>query len=120
MKCERNKGNGMTAGRQIAILMTCVTLTGCVQMRDYVGAKEGAFGVDIKKGFGRGEEKKEYIMVEEGCALVVGDTKKEVIQKIGTPESVDTTIEGYECWRYREKGIEIFFKTKKLYGWRML
>ena len=91
-------------------------LTSCIQMRDYTGIKEGAFGLDIQKGFGSGTEKKDYYVVKDGEGIIVGDKKREVVNKIGLPDKIESTIEGYENWTYEERKMKFLFKEGRLNG----
>ena len=105
---------------KVLSIILLVSATGCVQMRDYTGVREGAFGLDIKKGIGEGELKKDYYVVKDGVGLFMGDSKGEVINIIGLPNDVDTTFEGYERWIYEERKVKLIFKDDKLYGWQNL
>ncbi len=97
--------------------LVLITMTGCVKMRDYVGVRDGAFGVDLQTGLGTGADKKDYYMINEDTAIILGDTKNEIIQKMGLPSEVGTTLEGYETWSYAEEKIELIFKGDRLGGW---
>ena len=44
--------------------MLPIVFISCVQSRDYLGVKEGAFGIDVKKGCDEGEEAKNYYIIE--------------------------------------------------------
>jgi hypothetical protein len=101
----------------ISCLFLGMILVGCVQMRDYTGVKEGAFGLDIKKGFGEGAEKKDYYIMKNGEVIIIGDTKKEIVTKIGFPKDMEVTLEGDEMWAYNDKAIDLFFKEDRLNGW---
>lgn len=97
-----------------------VGIVGCIQMRDYTGVKNGAFGLNVKKSFGEGKEKKDYYVIKGGEGIVIGDTKKEIIALIGLPDKVSTTLEGYECWVYEERKIELLFHEGRLKDWQQL
>ncbi|MBD3263523.1 MAG: hypothetical protein GF375_00290 [Candidatus Omnitrophica bacterium] len=104
----------------VVILVFTLQFLGCASMRDYVGVKEGAVGLDLKKGFGEGREKKDYYLTSEGEAITVGDTKNEVISFIGLPDAIDTTLEGYESWIYDSRALKILFYNSKVRDWKRL
>lgn len=89
----------------------------CVQMRDYTGIRNGSFGIDIKKGFGQGKEKKDYYITEDGVSFVVHDKKSEIVSKLGFPDERDVTLEGYECWIYKNRKLKLFFQDNYLKEW---
>ena len=100
--------------------LALIAMMGCVEMRDYVGARDGAFGVDVQTGLGTGADKKDYYIIKEDTAIILGDTKNEIIHKIGLPSKVGTTLEGYETWSYTEEKIELIFKGERLGGWTFI
>ena len=105
--------------KTFVFLLFFAALTGCVEMRDYTGVRDGAFGLNVKQGFGKGSDhKKDYYLVEDGKAVILGDTKNEVIALIGTPDNIKTTLEGYESWLYGEMGLELLFENDKVVEWR--
>ncbi|MDD3296375.1 MAG: hypothetical protein PHU64_03340 [Candidatus Omnitrophica bacterium] len=104
----------------IFLIPIILVFSGCVQMRDYTGTREGAFGLDIKTGFDKGADKKDYHIVDEDTALIIGDTKKEIVAKVGLPDKVHTTLEGYEIWIYEDEGVELLFKENDVKSWRKL
>jgi len=106
--------------KTFSVVICLVVLAGCVQMRDYTGIKEGAFGLDMQKGFGEGGNKKDYLILENGNSLIIGDSKNEVIAKIGIPDQVKTTIEGYESWVYESEKITLLFKGERLNDWHLI
>ncbi|MCF7873650.1 MAG: hypothetical protein K9L84_05265 [Candidatus Omnitrophica bacterium] len=95
-------------------------LSACVQMRDYTGKKEGAFGLDIKQGIGEGEIKKDYYLTKRKEVIIQGYSKKEVIASLGYPDKITTSLEGNEIWRYEDKKLEIIFYREKVDGWNEL
>jgi len=101
----------------VKFLLLMMFLGGCVKLRDYTGVKGGAFGLDVEKTFGTGITKKDYYQLENGEVIIIGDTKKEVIIKMGLPIEIEKTLDGDEKWVYDDKGIDLFFKGKRLYGW---
>ncbi|MBP7088962.1 MAG: hypothetical protein KBB01_06690 [Candidatus Omnitrophica bacterium] len=101
----------------VKFLLLIIFFSGCVKLRDYTGVKGGAFGLDIERKFGSGTDKKDYYQLENGEVIIIGDTKKEVIMKIGLPAKIEKTLDGYEKWVYESKEIELFFKGKRLYDW---
>ena len=104
--------------RVIFVVLTVVVLiSGCVQMRDYTGTREGAAGLDVKNRFGAGLEKKDYYVVKDGDGIVIGDNKDEVIAMLGLPDQVNTTLEGYEYWTYDKRSLKLFFSQDRLREW---
>jgi hypothetical protein len=102
------------------ILFFLIFIWGCadmVEMRDYTGVREGAFGLDVKRGFDQGVDKKDYYVIKQGVALIIGDTEKEVIVKIGLPDEISTTLDGHKKWLYKNRKINLFFKNKRLNSW---
>ena len=91
---------------------------GCVQRRDYTGVRDGHFGVDVKRSFGPGREMKDYYVIEGGEGIVKNDTKDEVFSKLGEPDSIAITLEGYEAWTYEVRKLELLFKDGYLKEWR--
>ena len=100
------------------ICLSLIFLAGCVQMRDYTGTREGAFGLDIKQGFDSGVQVKDYYIIKDGLAIIVGDTKNEIISKIGLPTKVDLTLDKYENWTYEKLNLSLLFKDDKLNSFR--
>lgn len=90
---------------------------GCVQMRDYTGTRDGSFIVGVNRGFDQGVDKKSYRMVGENIALIIGDTKNDVIFKIGLPTESRMGLDGYESWVYKDREIDLFFSGNRLKGW---
>lgn len=86
-------------------------------MRDYTGVRDGAFGFDVNKGFDQGVDKKDYCVISEDIALIIGDTKNDIIFKIGLPTKIKSELDGYENWMYEEKEIDLFFRDDRLRGW---
>jgi len=99
------------------LVLILVSIYGCVQMRDYTGVRDGSFGLDVNKGFDQGVDKKDYYMISENLALINGDTKDDVIFKIGLPTETRIELDGYENWRYQDRKIDLFFKADRLRGW---
>lgn len=100
----------------LCLLILAFTL-GCVQMRDYTGTRDGSFGLDVNKGFDQGVDKKDYYLISEDVAIIARDTKDEVVFKIGLPTRVETDLDGYECWVYEDKKIDLFFGDNRLSSW---
>jgi len=99
----------------------CVMLfCGCVEMRDYVGVKEGHLGLDIERGFGEGKSVKDYYALGNGEGLVIRDRKEAVISKIGNPDHRECTLEGLEAWTYKERNLRLLFDGDFLNGWEEL
>ncbi|MBD3246906.1 MAG: hypothetical protein GF333_07875 [Candidatus Omnitrophica bacterium] len=99
------------------VLGLCIT-SGCVQMKDYVGVRHGAFGVDMKRGFGPGTEKKEYYLTGDYTGLVRGSSEREIRAHLGSPAEIGSTLEGYTRWVYKEPPITLYLKDGYLYEWK--
>ena len=99
-------------------LVLITAFSGCVQMRDYTGVRDGAAGLDIKNQFGPGQSTKDYYVVSAGDGIVVGDTKDEVIAQLGLPDEVSTTLEGYEVWIYKTRSLKLFFSGDRFREWQ--
>ncbi|MFA7676776.1 MAG: hypothetical protein WCY34_01245 [Candidatus Omnitrophota bacterium] len=110
----------MNLKNSVFLMVIIFALSGCVQMRDCTGTREGAFGLDIKTGFDEGADKKDYHIVDEDTILIIGDTKNEIISKVGLPDRVHTTLEGYEIWIYEDERVELLFKENNVKSWRKL
>ncbi len=104
----------------IVLSFFLLSFTACVEMRDYTGVRDGAFGLDIKKGFDQGKDKKDYCLFDDGSFVVLGDKKTEVTQNIGLPDKVESTFEGYESWTYKERKVKLIFDQERLKGWEFL
>jgi hypothetical protein len=100
-----------------AVILSLILSFGCAQMRDYTGVRDGAFGIDVKTGFDQGVDKKDYYLISEEVALIAGDTKNQVIFKIGLPDNTDIGLDGYEQWFYEARGLVLFFRDDRLRGW---
>jgi hypothetical protein len=116
------KGEDMRKRLSVIIVLSILAVSaGCVQMRDYTGERDGHFGLDVSRGFGKGiEPRKDYYVISGGEGIVVGDTKSEITKKIGLPDSVTSTFEGYECWRYHQRSVEFIFSGEELREWKQL
>jgi len=86
-------------------------------MRDYTGTRDGNFIVGLRSGFDQGVDKKSYRVVGEDIALIIGDTKNDIVFKIGLPTKTKIELDGYENWMYEEEKIDLFFRGKRLRGW---
>ncbi|MFH1771242.1 MAG: hypothetical protein ABH872_00295 [Candidatus Omnitrophota bacterium] len=103
----------------IFIWLAALTACGCVGMRDYVGASRGYLGLDVKKGFGQGNDVKDYVVTDDGTAVIYHDTKEAVFRKLGPPDEKEMTLDGDERWIYDEKNIELFFSGNYLKRWKL-
>lgn len=102
----------------LLVLVFCLFLSaGCVKMRDYTSTRKGCFAVDIQRGFGQGEDKKDYYMVDDSTALIVRDTVNEVRKKIGLPDEIERMVDGTECWIYKSKRLKLYFNQEYLESW---
>jgi len=99
------------------LVLTLVSIYGCVQMRDYTGVRDESFVLDVNKGFDQGIEKKDDYMISDDVALISGDTKDDVIFKIGLPTKTKIELDGYENWMYEDEKIDLFFKSDCLRDW---
>ncbi|MCF7871122.1 MAG: hypothetical protein K9L77_04360 [Candidatus Omnitrophica bacterium] len=93
-------------------------LSSCVCLRDYTGAKEGAFGLEITQQMGEGAEQKDYYVTGNNEVVVQGYNKKEIVASLGYPDKVDINLEGDEVWRYEDEQIEILIYEGKVKSWR--
>lgn len=100
------------------VLTAVVLISGCVQMRDYTGTRDGAAGLDVENRFGPGDAKKDYYVVKDGEGIVIGDSKDEVIAMLGLPDEVKTTLEGYEYWIYAQRNLKLFFSQDRFREWQ--
>jgi len=105
---------------KITAVVLAIIICGCVQMRDYTGVREGVFGLDINKGFGEGADKKDYYVFKDGINLISGDSKDEIIAKIGLPDKRDITLDKSEVWTYEERKIQLYFDGERLVSWAIL
>lgn len=106
--------------RIVFCIFLLFVLVSCVESRDYLGAKEGAVGLDIKKDFGRGQTVKDYFVTEDRIGIIKNDTKNEIIAKLGYPTNISTTLDGYDLWVYEKRGLELFFNGDYLDGWKKI
>ena len=90
---------------------------GCVQMRDYTGTRDGNFVVGLRSGFDQGVDKKSYYVIDQDTTLIIGDSKNNIIFKLGLPTKTKMELDGYENWMYEEKEIDLFFRDNRLSGW---
>ena len=90
---------------------------GCVQMRDYTGTRDGDFVVGMQNGFDQGVDKKSYRVIGENITLIIGDTKNDIVFKIGLPTKTKLELDGYENWMYDDRKIDLFFSGNRLRGW---
>lgn len=97
----------------------CALFSGCVQMRDYTAASHGAFCVVGGQKFGEGEAGKDYYIIYDDLYIEKGDTKNEVIAKLGTPDVIESGS-SYEIWNYKDKELRLFFETDRLKYWNDL
>ncbi|MCF7916538.1 MAG: hypothetical protein K9L61_02025 [Candidatus Omnitrophica bacterium] len=102
------------------VMILTVALSACVQLRDYTGTKEGAFGLDIKQGIGEGTMKKDYYLTDGNEVIIEGYSKKEVRASLGYPDKISTNLEGNEVWTYQDKKLEIIFDEKRVNDWSEL
>ena len=99
----------------LVLILSILIFSGCVQGRDYTGERDGAFGLQRTKNFGRGQEaKKDYYVIDGGDGIIVGDTKTEIQKKLGSPDKIDTTLEGFETWFYANRGVTFIFDGERL------
>ncbi|MCP4652980.1 MAG: hypothetical protein GY858_06325 [Candidatus Omnitrophica bacterium] len=103
--------------KAIVLLIFSLMITGCVEMRDYTGVKHGAFALCKEQGFGEGKDTKDYYVIDDQLALIVRDTKNEVTRKIGSPDTIERTIDGFDCWSYSERKLKLYFEGDHLKLW---
>lgn len=104
----------------LLFVIITLSLSACVQMRDYTGTKEGAFGIDIKQGIGKGSIKKDYYLTDKNEVIIEGYSKKEVRASLGYPDKITTNLEGNNVWIYEDKKIEIIFDSERVNDWNEL
>ncbi len=98
-------------------ILVLFSVYGCVQMRDYTGTRDGNFVVGMHRGFDQGVDKKSYRVVGENITLIFGDTKNDIVSKIGLPTKTKIELDGHENWMYDDRKIELFFSGNRLRGW---
>ncbi len=99
------------------LILVLFSTYGCAQMRDYTCTRDGSFVVGVRNGFGQGVDKKSYRVVGEDIALIFGDTKKDIVFKIGFPTKTKMELDGYENWMYEDEKVDLFFRGNRLRGW---
>ena len=105
----------------IVVFIILVAAFGCVQMRDYAKVTNSSVGVGMRHDFGKGTDvRKDYYVISGGDGIVIGDTKNEITKKIGLPDKVNSTFEGYERWTYTHRGVVFTFSGDRLIEWREL
>lgn len=104
--------------RLMFFITIAIVLSSCVESRDYLGARDGAVGLDIKRQFGQGEAVKDYYVTKDRIGLIKNDTKNEVTAKIGYPSSITTTLDGDECWIYERRSLMLCFNGDRLDSWK--
>lgn len=103
--------------KNIIIVLLLAFNFGCVQMRDYTSSRNGAFMVDTQTGFDSGVDSKDYYLIGDRTALIIGDSKKDVIFKMGLPNEIKTALSGDQIWLYESKKIDLFFRDNRLKNW---
>ncbi|MDD4294567.1 MAG: hypothetical protein PHP69_03515 [Candidatus Omnitrophica bacterium] len=89
-------------------------------MRDYTRPTEDDRGlaVDYRYSFGEGlDSDNGYYELGQGLYIIVGDTKNEIIQKLGLPDNIDKMPDTSECWVYMSKEIKLYFMSDRLDSW---
>jgi len=105
----------------ILVFIMVVAIFGCVQMRDYAKVDSEQVGLGLRHDFGKGEPvRKDYYVISGGDGIIIGDSKNEITKKIGLPDKVTSTFEGYERWTYTERGVVFIFSGDRLIEWREL
>ena len=99
------------------VIFLAVFIFGCAEMRDYTSIRGGAFVLDAQRGFDAGVDKKDYLLISGNIALIIGDSEKEVIFKIGLPDIIERGLDGDGIWLYGERKIDLIFRDERLRGW---
>ncbi len=99
-----------------AILLFC-NFCGCARAGNFVGATHGYVTVGMKQKFGSGGEKESCYAIDNMTVIAPGELKRSVKEKIGSPDKVESTVEGYEVWIYKERNIKLFFEKEKFREW---
>lgn len=111
----------MRRGINIIVFIILFGVFGCVQMRDYAKVTNNSVGVGVRHDFGKGKDvRKDYYVISGGDGIIIGDTKNEITKKIGLPDKVTSTFEGYERWTYIQRGVVFTFNGERLIEWREL
>jgi len=106
--------------KRIALAIAVLALLfGCAKMKDYVYHRNGAICVEVESGLREGCYKKGYVVLEgTDVVLRIGDSKKMVTAKIGSPDAIEYTVDGYERWEYKEKELMLYFGGNQLKFWK--
>ena len=73
--------------------------------------------LDVQRGFDAGVDKKDYLLLCGGIALIIGDSENEVIFKIGLPAGIEMGLDGDKIWLYEGRKIDLIFRDERLRGW---
>lgn len=92
----------------------------CVEMRDYTGKKNGGVVVFSKTEFGSGQSCRDYYKIDDTAAIIVDDTKNEIVQKLGSPSTIERRADGDETWAYPGKNLQLVFDGDYLKHWRKI
>jgi len=106
--------------RAVLLFAPLIILCACVQMRDHAAKRNGAFTLFSTTPFGEGEVSKDYYLVTPETALIVGDTKNEIVRKIGLPDEIVRRGDGVEAWRYKAHALELQFKGETMAVWKKI
>jgi hypothetical protein len=100
-------------------ILFLLTISGCVEMRDWTGKKNGGVVAYSKHEFGAGEKIHDYYRIDENNYVIVNDTKNEIKQKLGLPAKIEPTCDGREAWYYPEKKVKLLFNGDYLAHWQV-
>lgn len=87
-------------------------------MRDYTGVKYGAFCALHARQFGEGHATKDWVKLAGDVYIIKGDTKKEVIRRLGVPDRMCLDDAQIQAWQYSVKRITIFFINDRVSSWQ--
>ncbi|UCG35209.1 MAG: hypothetical protein JSW17_06935 [Candidatus Omnitrophota bacterium] len=106
--------------KKIALVIGALVLFfGCAKMEDYMSHRNGSICIEMETGFREGCYRKAYLVLEgTDVILRVGDTRARVTDKIGSPDTIEYTVDGYERWEYKEKELMLYFGDNQLKFWK--
>lgn len=106
--------------RLFFLLSISLVFISCVQLRDYTFKKHGAFGLAVKQKFGEGNANKDYYLEDSGLWFTVGDSQEQITNNFGSPDKIETTLEGYRAWIYKKYNLKIIFSDGFVKEWHSL
>ena len=101
----------------IVLVFFLFVCSGCVQMRDWTGKKNGGVVVFSKTEFGQGQSDRDYYMIDDNNYVIIDDTKNEILAKLGSPDSMSSGADGHVDWVYLDKKVTLVFEGDCLKHW---